>query len=449
LDRAERLPTVRAAAKPLLLFVAAFAVSQTYLYESPHLSLRADLAFGLLVPIALFGLFFLWTRWDREPLTSYGFSLPRPVLPAIALAGFLVLLESVVLLEPGFGFGFAREPPLAPLAFGYAIALAPLTALGQESVFRGYIFDRLLAPRRFAAALGISSTTFALTSTNFPILHSLTTVELGTYLLTNTALALALGLALGFYYYKSNRNLLGPFILRTGGLAVASLSPIVALSVGWIDVFLVTLFADGVLLLVVLASLREPRLIAHRYLGEPFGGRRDRFLGQLRRRKQIRETVLVAVVSVLVVVATVVGIPHALGTEHPFLAIETGSMVPTLHRGTLVVIEHVPAAALTVGTIVAYSTTCLPSPVVHRIIKITSSPTGPVYTTKGDANPSADPCPVPYSSVIGKVAAIVPYVGFFILSPEFTAATIGVAVLLGILFWPSGSGRFPHRRPTG
>ena len=449
MDRSERLPTPRALAKPLLLFLAAFAVSQAYLYESPYITLREDLALGLLVPVALFGLFFLWTRWDREPLTAYGFSIPRPALPAIALAGFLVLLETVVLLEPGFGFGFARLSPLPPLAFGYAIALAPLTALGQESVFRAYIFDRLLAPRRFAAALGISSTTFALTATNFPILHSLNTVELGTYLLTNTALALALGLVLGFYYYKSNRNLLGPFVLRAGGLAVASLFPIVALSAGWIDTFLVTLFAYGVLLLVILASLREPRLVAHRYLGESFGGRRDRFVGQLRRQKLIREGILVAVVSVLVVVGTVEGIPHALGTQHPFLAIETGSMVPTLHRGTLVVIQHVPASAITVGTIVAYSSTCLPSPVVHRVVQITNSSTGPVYTTKGDANPSSDPCPVPYSSVLGKVAAIVPYVGFFILSPEFTAATIGVAILLGMLFWPSGSGRFPHRRATG
>jgi len=263
------------------------------------------------------------------------------------------------------------------------------------------------------------------------------------------ACALTLGIVLGFYYYKSNRNLLGPFLLRTGGLLIATVVPLQALSQGWIDLFLVALFADAVLLLLILAALREPRLIARRYLGERFGAKRDRFLGQLRRKHQLRDTVIVSVVAVLVVVAVLEGVPHTLGTSHPFLAIETGSMVPTLHRGTLVVIEHVPAAEITVGTIVAYTTTCLPSPVVHRVIAITAGPNGPVYTTKGDANPTADPCPVPYSSVLGKVAVIVPYLGFFILSPELTAGTIAVAALLGTLFWPSGSGRFPRRRPTG
>jgi signal peptidase I len=449
MDRSERLPRARELAKPLLLFAAAFAVVQGYLYESPSLPLRLDLAVGLLVPLALFGLFFLFTRWDRQPLSAYGFSLPRPVLPALALAGCLVLIETIVLLEPGFAFGFVREVPLPPLSLGYALALAPLTALGQEAVFRGYVFGRLLAPRRFAAALGISSTTFALTSTNFPVLHSLGTVELGTYLLTNTAVALTLGIVLGFYFYKSSRNILGPFLLRTGGLLVATLSPIVALSQGWIDVFLIALFADAVLLLLVLATLREPKMVARRYLGESFGSRRDRFLGQLRRRKQLREGIVVGVVAVLVVAGIVVGVPRALGTEHPFLAIETGSMVPTLHRGTLVVIEHVPASAITVGTIVAYTTTCLPSPVVHRVIAISNTSNGPVYTTKGDANPSADPCPVPYSAVLGKVSAIASYLGFFILSPALTAGTLAVAALLGTLFWPGGSGRFPRRRPTG
>lgn len=449
MERSERLPRPRVFAKPLLLFLGAFAIEQGYLYESAKISLRLDLIFGLIVPIALFGLFLLFTLWDRLPLASYGFSVPRPWLPAIGLAGCLVLIQTIVLLEPGFAFGFAKVAPLPPLSFGYALALAPLTALGQEAVFRGYIFGRLLAPRRFASALGISAVMFALLSTNFPVLHSLGTVELGSYLLTNTALALTLGIVLGFYYYKSNRNILGPFILRTGGALVASFFPLVALSQGWIDVFLIALFADAVLLLLILASLREPRLVARRYLGESFGSKRDRFLGQLRRKKALRESIWVGVAAVIVVVAVLVGVPHYLGTDHPFLAIETGSMVPTLHRGTLVVIQHVPASAITVGTIVAYSTTCLPSPVVHRVIAITNGPTGPVYTTKGDANPSADPCPVPYSSVLGKVAVIVPYMGFFILSPELTAGTIAVAALLGILFWPSGSRRFPHRRPTG
>jgi signal peptidase I len=440
--------SVRALGRPLALFAAVFAVQEGYLWESARLTVRADLLLGLLVPVGMFALFWLWTRWDRRSLRDYGFYLPRPLLPATAIAGFLVAMQAAVLLEPGFGFGFARIPLLDPRSFGFTLALAPLTALAEESVFRGYIFGRLLAPGRFAAALAISSALFAAISTNFPILPRLGTVELGTYLLTTTATAFTLGLLLGFYFYRTSRNLYGPFVFRTGILLFASLSPIAALSNGWEITFLVALLADGVVLLVLLASAREPKLVARAYLGETFGPKRDRFLGVLRRRQTIRDAAITVAIALVAIGAGIGGVEATLGTTHPFLAIATGSMVPTLVRGDLVVIQHVPVSAIMVGTIIAYRSTCLPSPVVHRVVSLTIGANGTTYTTKGDANPSSDPCPVPYSAVLGKVVSIVPYLGIFVLAPELTVAVAAVVVVTVMLMWPDASRRFPRRRPA-
>jgi signal peptidase I len=100
-----------------------------------------------------------------------------------------------------------------------------------------------------------------------------------------------------------------------------------------------------------------------------------------------------------------------------------------------VVLEHATPGSIHVGTIIAFHVSCLPSPTVHRVVKILQNGSAPVYQTKGDANPSADPCPVPYADVVGRVVGIVPYVGLLILDPLFAGAAI-VLIILGALLWP-------------
>ena len=444
--RRRSLPPARELARPLALLAVGLGVDQGYLVLAKDLSAAEALVGSLVVPLALFLLTLGWIRWDRRPLASYGFAVPRSVLFALGFAAMLVAVQAVVLLEPGFGLGFATVATLPPVAFAATVALAPLSALAFTAMLDGYLLNRLLAPGRFAAALGLSSAGWALLLTNLSILGSLGRVELGTYLLTTTATGFVTGLVAGLYFYKAGRNLLGPFAWRTGGLLVAGLLPVTALTTGWELTFLTTLLADGVVLMLVLTVLREPKLVARAYLGESYGPKRDRFVGGLRQRRRTREIAITVAVTAALVLTTVVGVEVGLGTPRPFIAIESGSMTPTFVRGSLVVLEHAAPAQISVGTIIAYTTACLPSPVVHRVVAITQGASGPVYTTKGDANPSDDPCPVPYASVLGRVVAIVPYVGWFVLAPQLTA---GLAALVVLAYWlvrPSGSSRFPRRR---
>jgi len=364
----------------------------------------------------------------------------------VGFAALLVGVQTVVVLEPGFGLGFASVSRLPPLSFAATVALAPLSALAFVAVLDGYVLNRLLVPGRFAAALGVSSAGWALWLTNLSVLGNLGRVELGSYLLTTTATGFVSGLVAGLYFYKARRNLLGLFAWRTGGLLVAGLLPFTALTTGWELTFFTLLLADGVALLLIATVLRESRLLARAYLGETYGPKRDRFLGTLRRSHRTRDVAVTVAVTAVLVGTTIVGVTVGLGTPRPFLAIESGSMTPTFVRGSLVVLEHATPSQIAVGTIIAYSTTCLPSPVVHRVVAIAQGPNGPVYTTKGDANPSDDPCPVPYASVLGRVVANVPYLGWFVLAPELTA---GLAVLAALATWlvrPATSMRFPRRR---
>ncbi len=104
------------------------------------------------------------------------------------------------------------------------------------------------------------------------------------------------------------------------------------------------------------------------------------------------------VVSTLLVAAGVLFgallvVPSVLGWQR--YVIVSGSMTGTYDRGSLVLDEVVPVASLREGDVITYLPPRGSGPeglVTHRIVKISRGADGiPVYRTKGDANPSADP----------------------------------------------------------
>jgi signal peptidase len=70
----------------------------------------------------------------------------------------------------------------------------------------------------------------------------------------------------------------------------------------------------------------------------------------------------------------------------------SGSMRPVFQPGDLVVAKKTSTSSLHVGEVVAYyPPNGATTPVMHRIVSLTQTPTGPKITTKGDANSVADP----------------------------------------------------------
>ena len=431
--RSLRTPARAALLATAAVFVVAFGISQLPLLFGRALSSDESLALTLGLDASLLGVAVVAARLARRPLRDYGFVLRGPAAPVLVFSALLVLVFLVVDLYPGFLFGFGRYPPLPVLAFGFALFSAPIVALGQEALFRGYVFRTLSRAVPLATALAFSATYFALTTTNFLDLPSLGEVAGGEYLFGTTVANLVLGLVLGLLCYKGRWGLLGSFATRTGLLWVGTLVPVAANFTSWETSFAVLLLGYGVLLVVVAFALREPRLQAHAYLREPIGPRRLRFRERARSRREVRGGVVAVAALAIVFVGATQLAPIALGASPPLLAIASGSMEPTFYRGTLVVLEHATPANVHVGTIIAFHVSCLPSPTVHRVYRIVQGGSSPVYQTKGDANPSPDPCPVPFADVLGRVVAHVPYLGLLVLDPLLDGAIVVLIILAALL----------------
>lgn len=111
------------------------------------------------------------------------------------------------------------------------------------------------------------------------------------------------------------------------------------------------------------------------------------------------------IVAITLVLALLMALPSMLGWQQ--LVVLTGSMEPAIPVGSMVYVQPTDSATLAQGDVVTYVANG--SEVTHRVEA--NNATEGQLTTKGDANEQADPLPVPYSAVVGKVAFSVPVLG--------------------------------------
>ena len=102
----------------------------------------------------------------------------------------------------------------------------------------------------------------------------------------------------------------------------------------------------------------------------------------------------------------------------------SGSMEPTFHTGSMVLIDRDSAKNLRVGDTIAFNTGG--AFVTHRIVGENDGD----FVTKGDANDTADPWSVSTSDVKGKVVLSIPTLGYII---KFIASAPGLIVIACII----------------
>jgi len=116
--------------------------------------------------------------------------------------------------------------------------------------------------------------------------------------------------------------------------------------------------------------------------------------------------------------------PVQLWGDTRYEPVYTGSMEPAIPVGSVVVIKPANPDTLKVGDIICFKTEAeYPKTVTHRIIGITSQG----FITKGDANEDPDTWIVKKEDVIGKVVAVIPYMGYL---GYFVRTPIGFAILI-------------------
>jgi signal peptidase len=126
------------------------------------------------------------------------------------------------------------------------------------------------------------------------------------------------------------------------------------------------------------------------------------------------QAVLLTVAMIAIVFGFWFGSQFALRTQYPALAVVSGSMLPTLNVGDVIIVQGVPASEIranySTGDIVVYrrSDGIL---IVHRVVyKVQNSDGNWTITVKGDNNAIAD-SPFLESHLVGKVVARIPYIG--------------------------------------
>jgi signal peptidase I len=107
------------------------------------------------------------------------------------------------------------------------------------------------------------------------------------------------------------------------------------------------------------------------------------------------------------------GLRATLRTDHPLLAVISGSMLPTLNVGDYILLQGVNAdeikAENIVGDIIVFPSPTKPGElIVHRAV---GKDHEGYFITRGDNNPTTDGWRIPGNEIIGKVIGRIPYIG--------------------------------------
>jgi signal peptidase len=132
--------------------------------------------------------------------------------------------------------------------------------------------------------------------------------------------------------------------------------------------------------------------------------------------------------------AAVVALPNVLGYQS--LTVVSGSMVPTLGVGSVVIDDVIAPAEARPGDIVTFKDPLHPRQLTHRLQRVRVEGDTFYMTTLGDANDVPEHWSVPRTGHIGRVVAHLPKLGYvrqWLGSRYARLGAMGLVVLLGAL----------------
>ncbi|MEM2337380.1 MAG: signal peptidase I [Candidatus Bathyarchaeia archaeon] len=158
------------------------------------------------------------------------------------------------------------------------------------------------------------------------------------------------------------------------------------------------------------------------------------------------QTAITIALIFLIVFSLYYSAQAVLGTPYPVLAVASGSMLPTLNIGDLIVVQKIDPAQINAdpkgltGDILVYKKG--DELIVHRAVKIEDRNGIYYITTRGDNSGVDDPA-WPSTNLVGKVIARIPYLGnipLFLNSGRNTYILfLALLIIFIILMLPFGS----------
>lgn len=110
------------------------------------------------------------------------------------------------------------------------------------------------------------------------------------------------------------------------------------------------------------------------------------------------------------------------------------SMEPTIHKGSLAIVEPVSPAVVRPGDIITFEH--YGQMTTHRVLTVNAAANAadPVFTTKGDANIAADPEAVHFPAQVGLYRTSIPLLGYLIAYAQaYWRLVITIFAALGFL----------------
>ncbi|MGI0087850.1 MAG: signal peptidase I [Nitrosotalea sp.] len=152
-------------------------------------------------------------------------------------------------------------------------------------------------------------------------------------------------------------------------------------------------------------------------------------------KKQVKEIVIIAVGITMIFV----GLKIVFGTESPFYVVSSGSMMPNLNVFDVIVVQGtIPFDNIKIGDVIVFNRpTGHDKVIVHRVAEILHKDPL-VIRTKGDANPGSIPgtdFPVTKEDYIGKVAYVIPQIGYVTRVLVSPINYILIAAVIGFIFF--------------
>ncbi|MCD6530338.1 signal peptidase I [Candidatus Bathyarchaeota archaeon] len=155
-----------------------------------------------------------------------------------------------------------------------------------------------------------------------------------------------------------------------------------------------------------------------------------------RDRHELTAVLLLLIFTSILIFSTPKILKVFLKTDYPLEVVISGSMIPTLQVGDLIIVEggfsgEAIRASKTTGDIIIFPKPGNPEELIaHRAIEKLKGSEGFYFRTKGDNNPEPDRWLISENMVVGKVVGRIPMIGFLFMSLQ---TPIGFTVTFTIL----------------